>query len=46
MKFQLLISLVTVFALCISALGQNADVFKRKAIEAKMLSVAKWQSIV
>ncbi len=43
MKFQLLISLVTVFALCISALGQNADVFKRKAIEAKMLSVAKWQ---
>jgi rhamnogalacturonyl hydrolase YesR len=42
-KFQLPVAIVTILALCIGALGQNADVFKRKNIEAKMLVVAKWQ---
>ncbi|NOT48476.1 MAG: glycoside hydrolase family 88 protein [Acidobacteria bacterium] len=37
------VAISILLTLCISASGQNADVFKRKNIEAKMLSVAKWQ---
>ena len=41
-KLQLAVSIVITVALG-NALGQNVDAFKRKNIEAKMLSVAKWQ---
>jgi unsaturated rhamnogalacturonyl hydrolase len=42
-KLQITVTLVAVVALCVNGLGQSADVFKRKNIEAKMLQVAKWQ---
>ncbi len=43
MKLHPIVTVVVFAALCVNSLGQNADVFKRKNIEAKMLLVAKWQ---
>ena len=43
MKLHAIITPFMFAALCVNSLGQNVDVFKRKNIEAKMLSVAKWQ---
>lgn len=37
------VAILVLVALCVPSHGQDADVFKRKNIEAKMLSVAKWQ---
>src|SRR6476660_1146987 len=42
-KFQLPVTIVTILFLCIGVFAQNADIFKRKNIETRMLSVAKWQ---
>lgn len=43
MKSKSFLFVVAVLTLCVNALGQNGDVFKRKNIETKMLLVAKWQ---
>ncbi len=45
MKFKLILTIITFSALCINVFGQSADVFKRRNIEAKMLSVATWQLV-
>jgi unsaturated rhamnogalacturonyl hydrolase len=42
MKKRLLI-LISICAVAANAFGQNADVFKRKTIEDRMLSVTRWQ---
>lgn len=43
MKIRLVTILFVIAAITINTLAQSADVFKRKNIEARMLSVAKWQ---
>ena len=42
MKKRLFI-LLAVITLASNSFGQSEDIFKRKAIEGRMLSVAKWQ---
>jgi unsaturated rhamnogalacturonyl hydrolase len=43
MKFRLIILSLIVCAFAVNAAAQSTDIFKRKNIKAKMLSVAKWQ---
>ena len=43
MKFRVLIQSLMVAAFIINTTAQNTDIFKRKAIEARMFSVVKWQ---
>lgn len=43
MKFRVLIRSLMLAAFVINTTAQNTDLFKRKAIEARMLSVVKWQ---
>lgn len=43
MKTRILFSTVVLAVLVSNSFGQSPDLFKRKNIEAKMLSVAKWQ---
>lgn len=43
MKIHLFVVLLIVFSFISNAAAQSADVFDRKNIESRMLSVAKWQ---
>ena len=43
MKFRLLIYSLMLAVFVINTTAQNTDLFKRKAIEARMLLVVKWQ---
>lgn len=43
MKTRIILSLLILAAVSSNSLGQSPDLFKRKNIEAKMLTVAKWQ---
>ena len=43
MKVRLVTILFIIAAITVNTFAQSVDVFKRKNIEARMLSVAKWQ---
>lgn len=43
MKKRVLLAFISLTALSASTFAQQADLFKRKNIETKMISVAKWQ---
>lgn len=43
MKIKSISVVLIVMSFALNSFAQNADVFKRKNIEAKMLSVSKWQ---